>query len=186
MGYINITNIKFEGNNEKITQDFVLEINLESLKEINKEISWKCIFISDPDQDSNDQVLDEIVMNSLSYGKNNFEWAISPPDYSKLVNPFDIFDTSLLMIVVYIENQAFFRCSYLFSHEYDSEELKDSPPEKIEWDHIIRKIKTDNPIISICDINWDSLFNTEGNTLLIDNIEDHRFQNFDILSGNQL
>ena len=186
MGYLNITNIEFKEGSRRITDPLQLEVKFDCLKDIENEVEWRFIYVADPDADSKDQILDQIFMDKLEYGVNNFDWEVSPPDYSKLANPYDLFDTTIIMIVVLIEGREFFRCSYLLTHEYDSEEMRESPPDQIEWERLTRKIKTGNPVITIKEIAWEELKNANsGNPQLIGDHSDPRFQGFDILASNK-
>ena len=187
MGYLNITNIEFKQGNGSIRESLLLEVKFDCLKDINNEICWRLIYVADPDEDKHDQILDEIFMDKLEYGVNNFDWEVSPPDYSKLSNPYDVFDTTILMVIVLIEGREFFRCSYLVTHEYDNEEMRDNPPDQIDLDKLVRKIKTDNPVITIKEIAWEELKNHAGtnNPQLITETSDPRFQGFDILASNK-
>ena len=103
MGYFNITNIAFQSNIQKIEESFVLNIEFESLREIREEVEWKVVYVADSDDTSFDQELDSIYMDGLSYGVSEFDWNIQRPDYSKIPNPAEIFDSTLLMIIVSIK-----------------------------------------------------------------------------------
>lgn len=102
MGYFNITNITFASSQQKINENFNMKIQFECLREIHQEIEWKVVYVADSDSKTFDQELDSIYMKSLNYGTSEFDWKVNQPDYSKIPNAAEIFDSTLLMIIVSI------------------------------------------------------------------------------------
>ena len=180
MGYISITEIKFSKATTKTDENFLISVSFDSVKDINREVTWKCLYISDPSDESNDILLDEIIMDSIESGSNTFDWEIESPDYSKLQNQFDIFDSSVIIFSVSIADQDFFRCSYFIIHEYNTEELNDDPPSEIDWDNLIRIVKTDNPIVNVKQIDWENILDDKNKGDKV-KLGDHQFQNIDML-----
>ena len=108
MGYFNITNVQFASSSQKINDNFLLKIQFECLREIKQEIEWKVVYVADSDNKSFDQELDSIYMDSLNYGSSEFDWNVSKPDYSKIPNAMEIFDSTLLMLIVSINKYVVF------------------------------------------------------------------------------
>lgn len=100
MGYFNITNVLFTSSTQKIDENFVLKIQFECLREIKQEVEWKVVYVADSDNKSFDQELDNIYMGSLKYGSSEFDWNVPKPDYTKIPNVMEIFDSTLLMLIV--------------------------------------------------------------------------------------
>lgn len=100
MGYFNITNIEFLQSFQGLNESFNLKIKFECLRDISQEVEWKVLYVADSDDKSCDQELDSIYMNNLAVGASEFDWVVSQPDYSKIPNPAEIFDSTLLMIIV--------------------------------------------------------------------------------------
>lgn len=100
MGYFNITNVLFSSSVQKINEDFSLKIQFECLREIKQEVEWKVVYVADSDNKSFDQELDSIYMGSLNFGSSEFDWNVPKPDYSKIPNAMEIFDSTLLMLIV--------------------------------------------------------------------------------------
>ena len=181
MGYLNITNIQFKQGNGKIDQPFLLEIKFDCLKDINNSVEWRFVYVSDPDDTSKDQILDQIFMDQLEYGPTSFDWDIPAPNYEKLSSEFDVFDTTVIMLIVLIEGKEFFRCSYFITHNYENPELIENAADKVVWDAIVREIKIAQPVITLKEIAWDELKGNvkEDENLLVGNGQ--KFQGFDLL-----
>jgi len=103
MGYFNITNVVFESSSHRINEDFKLKIQFECLRQIRQEVEWKVVYVADSDNASCDQELDAIYMQSLNYGSSEFDWNVPKPDYSKIPNVMEIFDSTLLMLIVSVK-----------------------------------------------------------------------------------
>lgn len=156
MSYITVTNITMANPVARPEAPIQLTVRFECLKQITGSIEWKAIYVGNPDETSFDQTLDCIDMEEVEYGVNEFDWELDAPDYSKLPSEFDIFDTSVIMILVYADGKEFFRCSYLTTHVYTNPAYEDEPPENVKWDEIERRVNK-KPIIAVSDIDWKSL-----------------------------
>ena len=184
MGYLNITNMEFQNTGNRLDDPFVLNVKFDCMKDIHNKVVWRLLYVANPDEPSQDQLLDEIETQDLEYGPKDFEWEIPAPDYQRLANPFDVFDSSVIMVVVLIDNFEFFRCSYLLSHEYEREELKDNPPDRIDWAELRRNLKTTNPVIIVKEVAWEELKGVKESTRLSEDVKDPRFHAFDIMADN--
>ena len=184
MGYLNITNMEFQEAGSRLEDPFVLDVKFDCMKDLSNRVEWRLLFVANPDDASQDQLLDSIEMAELEYGPKNFEWEVPAPDYRRLANPFDVFDTSVVMVVVLVDNFEFFRCSYLLSHEYETEELRENPPERIDWTALRRNLKTSNPVINVREVAWEELKSAKDSALLGDDAKDPRSHAFDIMADN--
>lgn len=52
--------------------------------------------------------------------------------------------------------QEFVRIGYYVNNEYDDEVLKETPPEEIAYDRIVRNVLSDKPRVTRIPIKWDS------------------------------
>lgn len=157
MSYISVTNIKLARPVSKPADPILLTVNFECLRQLKCEITWKAIFVGNPDDTSFDQVLDTVSMEGAEKGMAEFDWELDAPDYSKLASEFDIFDTSVIMILVYAAGQEFFRCSYLTTHAYTNEKYEEEPPESVQWAEVERRVNATKPITAATEIDWAAL-----------------------------
>ena len=79
----------------------------------------------------------------------------------------------------------YFRCSYLVTHTYDSEELNMDPPMEIQYANLIREVRTNNPMITVQELQWDQLISSENSQRNdFPNPSTEQLQNFDMLGSN--
>lgn len=79
----------------------------------------------------------------------------------------------------------YFRCSYLVTHKYDSDELNLDPPLEIAYARLIREVRTNNPMITVQELPWDQLISTENAQKSEFQAQaNEQLQNFDMLGAN--
>lgn len=79
----------------------------------------------------------------------------------------------------------YFRCSYLVTHKYDSEALNLDPPLEIAYDHLIREVRTNNPMITVQELPWDQLISSaQAQKSDFQHQNNEQLQNFDMLGAN--
>lgn len=79
----------------------------------------------------------------------------------------------------------YFRCSYLVTHKYDSEEMNMNPPMDIAYANLVREVKTGNPMITVQELPWDQLISGEnGHKPDFPSQSKEQLQNFDMLGAN--
>ena len=184
MGYINITDIAFESSTDPVAAPFRLRIKQDCLKELGCELEWRFIYVGDPQNSRHDQVLDAITLDRLEYGPNEFEWEVPPPDYAKIPNEHDVFDSSIVVLLALVDNREFFRCSYLIAHEYVDPDLRENPPEETLWAQLQRRIRVDNPVIKIQPIAWEELAAPGAGEQGLQAVTDPALKSFDLLADN--
>ena len=154
MAYITITNIKIDSPTACLKTPFTISVKFDCLKSFKGELGFSVIYVADPNDPSQDQILDKIEMEAAEYGVNEFDWEVSAPDYEKLANIFDVFDTTVIMVKANIKGEEFFRCSYLIRHDFVKEEFREEPPEDFGWEDLERRIDVKKPMIALSDVNW--------------------------------
>ena len=157
MSYLTITNITVSNPNASLKTPVNIMVRFECLKQLKCNVEWKAIFVDNPDNIEFDQVLDVIQMEGVDYGVSEFDWELEAPNYAKLESEFDIFDTSVIMILVYVDGKEFFRCSYLTTHIYTNPIYEEEPPESVKWDEVERRVNVKRPIIAVSDVDWKSI-----------------------------
>jgi len=157
MSYISVTNIKIANPTAKPHEPIRLTVNFEALRPLACTLTWKAIYVGNPDTSEFDQVLDTVEMEGVEQGRAEFDWELEAPDYSKLPSEFDIFDTSAVMVLVYASGHEFFRCSYLTTHAYANAKYDEEPPESVKWDEVERRVNAHKPRIVTTEIDWSGV-----------------------------
>lgn len=181
MGFIHVTNIHFSSSSDPVSSPFTVTIRLDCLRQLDEELEWRFVYVGDPEDSSHDQLLDFVVMDKIEYGPVEFDWEVPPPDYSKIPEENSVFDSSIIQIIALIRKTEFFRCSFLIAHDYESEELKTNPPERVDWTKLHRKIGTERPMMKIQEFPWEKIEKGENGEGLIKGTDQ---QEIDMLKEN--
>jgi histone chaperone ASF1 len=83
---------------------------------------------------------------------NSFEFEGSPPDPSKIPTE-DVLGVAALILTGSYNDQEFVRVGYYQNTEYDNEEMKETPPQKIMFERLVRDIST-KPRVTRFQIKW--------------------------------
>ena len=92
------------------------------------------MYIGSSETDQFDQLLEDFGVPIDSPGDFNFQVGDKAPDLQKLASIEDIFDATAVCLVVYYDEREFFRCSFLVSHEYESQTI----PEQFTEEGLLR------------------------------------------------
>jgi histone chaperone ASF1 len=85
-------------------------------------------------------------------GVNAFEFQGSAPS-TKCIPTEDVLGVAALILTGSYRDQEFVRVGYYQNTEYDNEEMKLSPPEKIQFDKLVRDISA-KPRVTRFQIKW--------------------------------
>lgn len=162
MSAVNVLKIIPKNTICKFEDSFCFEIIFEVLSELKNELEWKMIYIGNAEDSSYDQILETIEIDGpLNIGTMKFDFTGDAPDIRKIPESEILGVTAVLLCCSY-NNQEFFRCGYYLNNIYDSEEMNNNPPEKIDINHVVRSILADKPRITKFDIDWDNSIKNEG------------------------
>lgn len=85
-------------------------------------------------------------------GVNSFEFEGSPPDPSKIPTE-DVLGVAALILTGSYNDQEFVRVGYYQNTEYDNEEMRESAPQKIMFERLVRDISA-KPRVTRFQIKW--------------------------------
>jgi histone chaperone ASF1 len=85
-------------------------------------------------------------------GVNAFEFEGSSPS-TQSIPPEDVLGVAALILTGSYRDQEFVRVGYYQNTEYDNEEMKLAPPEKIQFDKLVRDISA-KPRVTRFQIKW--------------------------------
>ena len=88
----------------------------------------------------------------MPVGVNAFEFEGSAPNPSK-IPPEDVLGVAALILTGSYKEQEFVRVGYYQNTEYDNEEMKESPPDPIRFDRLVRDINQ-KPRVTRFQIKW--------------------------------
>ena len=116
------------------------------------DLEWKLIYVSSPDKEELDQELDDCLVGPVPLGVNSFEFEGSAPDPAK-IPPEDVLGVAALILTGSYRDQEFVRVGYYQNTEYDSEEMREAPPQKILFERLERNINA-KPRVTRFQIKW--------------------------------
>jgi len=102
--------------------------------------------------------LDDCLVGPVPVGVNSFDFEGVPPDPAKIPTE-DVLGVAALILTGSYNDQEFVRVGYYQNTEYDNEEMKESPPQKIVFERLVREMNT-KPRVTRFQIKWSviSLF----------------------------
>lgn len=110
------------------------------------------IYVASPDNESLDQELDSIVVGPVPAEPCEFSFDVNPPDPSRIPKE-DVLGVAALIITGSYKDREFVRVGYYQNTEYDNEEMKETPPETILFDRLVRDINS-KPRVTRFQIAW--------------------------------
>ena len=116
------------------------------------DIEWRLIYVASPGNAELDQELDDCLVGPVPIGVNAFEFEGSPPS-PQSIPPEDVLGVAALILTGSYRDQEFVRVGYYQNTEYDNEEMKLAPPEKIQFEKLVRDISA-KPRVTRFQIKW--------------------------------
>ena len=116
------------------------------------DIEWRLIYVASPGNAELDQELDDCLVGPVPVGVNAFEFEGSAPS-PESIPPEDVLGVAALILTGSYRDQEFVRVGYYQNTEYDNEEMKLAPPEKIQFEKLVRDISA-KPRVTRFQIKW--------------------------------
>ena len=116
------------------------------------DLEWKLVYVSAPENTEHDQELDDCLVGPIPIGINSFEFEAQAPDQSK-IDPKDVLGVTAVILTGSYNDNEFVRVGYYQNTEYDSPELRETPPATILWDRLVRDLN-DKPRVTRFHIKW--------------------------------
>ncbi|TEB33819.1 anti-silence-domain-containing protein [Coprinellus micaceus] len=158
---VTIRNVEFLNNPARFTDVYRFRVTFECIAPLEEgesvlnqaekagwlidalDLEWKLIYVSCPGQEDLDQELDDCLVGP--------EPAVDP---TKIPTE-DVLGVAALILTGSYKDQEFVRVGYYQNTEYDNEEMKESPPEIIQFERLVRDIST-KPRVTRFQIKWDA------------------------------
>lgn len=116
------------------------------------DLEWKLLYVPKPENETYDQELDDCLVGPVPKGVNSFDFEGEPPSPQSIPTE-DVLGVAALILTGSYKEQEFVRVGYYQNTEYDNEEMKESPPEKIEFSRLMRDISL-KPRVTKFPIKW--------------------------------
>ncbi|KAI5887875.1 anti-silence-domain-containing protein [Schizophyllum commune H4-8] len=153
MSIVTIRNVEFLNNPARFSDPYRFRVTFDCIAHLQDDLEWRLIYVSSPGNEDLDQELDDCLVGPVPMGVNSFEFEGSPPDPSKIPKE-DVLGVAALILTGSYKDQEFVRVGYYQNTEYDNEEMKETPPEKIMFERLVRDISS-KPRVTRFQIKWD-------------------------------
>ncbi|ORX94319.1 histone chaperone ASF1A-like protein [Basidiobolus meristosporus CBS 931.73] len=147
MSIVNITNVQVLDNPTLFRNPYQFEVTFECIAPLQDDLEWKLIYVGSAENLQFDQVLDSILVGPVPVGVNKFVFQAEPPK-PELIPHEDILGVTVILLTCSYREREFVRVGYYVNNEYMDEELKENPPEKIEFDKLYRNILAEKPRVT--------------------------------------
>ncbi|KAI5700880.1 histone chaperone asf1 [Diaphorina citri] len=154
MAKVQLTNVTVLDNSSPFSQQFRFELVFECIEELKEDLEWKMIYVGSAESEEYDQVLDTIYVGPIPEGKHMFVFEADPPDVNKIPEK-DVLGVTVVLLTCSYRGNEFVRVGFFVNNEYADPELKENPPEKPQFDKVVRNILASEPRVTRFKINWD-------------------------------
>ncbi|KAG1761210.1 ASF1 like histone chaperone-domain-containing protein, partial [Suillus occidentalis] len=151
-----LQNVEFFNNQARFLDPYHFRVTFECIAPLKDDLEWKLIYVSSPGNEELDQELDDCLVGPVPVGVNSFEFEGLAPDPAKIPTE-DVLGVAALILTGSYRDQEFVRVGYYQNTEYDNEDMKATPPEKIQFDRLVRDISTKLRVTRF-QIKWFVLF----------------------------
>ena len=154
MSIVSLLGIEVLNNPAKFSDPYEFEITFECLEPLKEDLEWKLTYVGSSRSLDHDQELDSILVGPVPVGINKFLFQADPPS-PELIPASELVSVTVILLSCSYADREFVRVGYYVNNEYDSEELRENPPAKVQVDHVVRNILAEKPRVTRFNIVWD-------------------------------
>lgn len=93
------------------------------------------------------------MVGPVPVGVNSFEFEAEAPSPDKIPAS-DLLGVTVILLTASYKDQEFIRVGYYVNNAYESEELRENPPEEVQLDKVRREVLASKPRVTRFNINW--------------------------------
>ncbi|KAK9316398.1 anti-silence-domain-containing protein [Lipomyces starkeyi] len=160
MSIVSLLGINVLNNPAPFTASYEFEITFECLEPLKEDLEWKLTYVGSSSSFEHDQLLDSILVGPVPVGINKFLFTADPPS-PELIPAAELVSVTVMLLTCSYNGQEFVRVGYYVNNEYDTEELRENPPSKVQIDHVVRNVLAEKPRVTRFNIEWDRDTKTE-------------------------
>jgi len=86
-------------------------------------------------------------------GINSFEFEAEAPSPEKIPAS-DLLGVTVILLTASYKDAEFIRVGYYVNNAYESEEMRENPPEEVQLDKVCREVLASKPRVTRFNINW--------------------------------
>ena len=89
----------------------------------------------------------------LTTGVNSFELEAEAPSPEKIPVE-DLLGVTVILLTASYKDAEFIRVGYYVNNAYESEEMRENPPEQVQLDKVKREVLASKPRVTRFNIDW--------------------------------
>lgn len=155
MSIVSLLGIKVLNNPANFSDPYEFEITFECLEPLKNDLEWKLTYVGSSRSLEHDQELDSILVGPVPVGVNKFVFTADPPS-AELIPASELVSVTVILLSCSYDGREFVRVGYYVNNEYDSEDLRENPPAKVQVEHVVRNILAEKPRVTRFNIVWDN------------------------------
>ena len=132
---------------------YIFKVTFECISPLEDDIEWKLIYVGSAESEKYDQELDSCMVGPVPVGVNSFEFEAEAPSPEKIPAS-DLLGVTVILLTASYKDAEFIRVGYYVNNDYESEELRENPPEDVQLDKVCREVLASKPRVTRFNINW--------------------------------
>ncbi|CAO1635645.1 unnamed protein product [Jaminaea pallidilutea] len=155
MSVVHLQAVEILNANAAFAEPYIFKITFECISELQEDIEWKLIYVGSAGDEKYDQELDNCLVGPVPVGTNSFEFEASSPSPA-LIPASDLLGVTVILLTASYKDQEFIRVGYYVNNEYEDQELRENPPEKVDLTKVRREVLVSKPRVTRFNIKWDT------------------------------
>lgn len=136
------------------TEPYIFRVTFECISPLKDDLEWRLVYVGSAQSEKYDQELDSCLVGPVPAGVNSFEFEAAAPSIDKIPSE-DILGVTVILLTGSYADQEFIRVGYYVNNAYESEELRENPPETLDLSKVKRELLVDKPRVTRFNIKWD-------------------------------
>ncbi|KAL7694859.1 putative histone chaperone ASF1 [Plasmopara halstedii] len=153
MAYVTLTNITVLDNPTAFTNPFQFEVTFECAQPLEADLEWKITYVGSAEDESRDQVLEEVLVGPVPVGTNKFVFQSDPPNPDMIPDE-DKVGVTVALVTCSYRGREFVRVGYYVNNDYADPFLLENPPARVDVSKLQRNILADKPRVTRFPIDW--------------------------------
>ena len=156
MSAVNLTNVVVLDNPTAFTNPFQFEVTFECLQQLDDDLEWKVTYVGSAEDETKDQVLEEVLVGPVPMGVNRFVLQANAADATKIARE-DLLGVTVVLVTCLYRRHEFVRVGYYVNNAVPGMmPLEDGSMPVFDGDvtTVQRSILADRPRITRFPIDW--------------------------------
>lgn len=139
-------------------------------------MEWKITYVGSAEDESRDQILEEVLVGPVPVGTNKFVFQSDAPN-PDLIPDEDKVGVTVVLVTCSYRSREFVRVGYYVNNDYADPFLLENPPSRVDITKLQRNILADKPRVTRFPIDWtpagardqDAMMNDENSAGVVVN-----------------